>query len=984
MSRERRNKRDKYSSRKSRRHNEHHPRSGKSHRYESSSSSDAVEILSGDNTISLDIQLSKFPTKRYEYSDEGLIFGDLHGNFLTAIQVLLQLNIISMNKKTYHSLYRAFTQLEFEVNNREFDDEGNYSLSASEEDMKKAIEAADKIQTLLEKIKKGSHQGKIRVQFAGDILADRRGYDPAFVWFLKTLHNLDIPYSITLSNHDIGLIQTFIGKEALKDYDLAKAYVRLSQLYVYQSLSFARFVCIQQVNEDKFEEFKNELNTYYFPYLSFIDYNLEDGVLSTLTHAASRIEDIQRLVEILRLNMEPSPLATKEQVISAIRNINIVITSILGDACWIKVCNLSAPLNEEGKEDLDVNAHPLLRFIWGRMEHGDFNKSTTMLEDGTKIINYHGHTGDYQKGLNHINLNQECGKDIGNDRKKQTLHIGSVNKIGVIYENGFPLNLNEVNNYSLAAEKLYIREDFSESRKEEKVRKEEEAKNKLKEKKDAEKLRWQKELDKMSAKFEKLEKEKNKLEEKNNNGCKKEERDESKLPEITGTPVSLPENDAPLVGATSWKEDGKLNHQEDFNVPADVPKQTPVNPFNYSGHSYGSPVAQGPEGLPLNNAFPPTAPAPVTQNFNGPGYPSPYSSYTDMGMYNPIPITTTPIYIYTNPEHNISGYPPYSSDMDMGMYNPITTNTYNDTNSSWNAYVAPEYNTPDPYSGNGYTGVSFSNDPGNSQNYPTNSYEDHRFTSSNEFISPSPYTDSSTPSAPDFDDVTDEFSSFSKKTEENITYGTQSFWANSPSAGSTGISPSNTSSEGLKSETIDPSSFVTTQDNQEANRLKESVLEGLRDRFQLIEDELGEKEELQSSENMGNASNQEPESATVMENNNEGGGGLWRSFSSLVKSFSWQQSEPEKAQLIDVISQLNSKKTWLEGCIQNINEAQTPLEVQNHLRDAFKDLVEIDESPQSEENLLLIELLMQANQCNGHEITSKFKGAQAYYPSATK
>ncbi len=82
-------------------------------------------------------------------------------------------------------------------------------------------------------------------------------------------------------------------------------------------------------------------------------------------------------------------------------------------------------------------------------------------------------------------------------------------------------------------------------------------------------------------------------------------------------------------------------------------------------------------------------------------------------------------------------------------------------------------------------------------------------------------------------------------------------------------------------------------------------------------------------------------------------------------SFSWfrgaqQQvgSEPDNDNLVDM---LNSKKSWISDCIQEIQDAASSQAIKACLQEAIQSNYTLDENPHSEENLLLIKLMQLTN-----------------------
>lgn len=329
-------------------------------------------------TISPNIDLKKYPEEIPEEIREDshtqFVIGDLHGNALKLIHLMLLEGVFTFEpknerEKKYQELRRIYEKPVEKLNS---DDIANLKklISDFKVDAKKSV-------TLL-----------------GDDLADRGNNDYFTLLVLKKLVESKVDVEILLSNH---------GCMFIKDYERAffTGFHSFSFQEIGQSLTHMKKLITGELIKE--EEVRDLVKDFYLPCVKGISYSLSaEGELTLFSHAPIGLETVEGLANKFKI---PYNASSTQMLVKTIDQINAAIKEKLNTK------QLTGCIEEgfnERSAPVPHNKAPLYRLIWNRIVGEEL---ITTMNNGNQVSFVHGHTGPgYSFGDNHTNLDSNSGK----------------------------------------------------------------------------------------------------------------------------------------------------------------------------------------------------------------------------------------------------------------------------------------------------------------------------------------------------------------------------------------------------------------------------------------------------------------------------------------------------------------------------------------------------------------------------------------------
>ena len=364
---------------------------------------------------------------------DNLTIGDLHGNSIKLIHILIDYGIIDLpsnlslkeKKQEYQKLINDYHQ-----------DIQNYSNNIADYYFASILP----FHKLLSKFQFNHTPAFIRL--LGDMLADRGRCDIFTLFLLKKMHANKIPFEITLSNHDEQFIATYINSICKNNpYGPYVVYVgpanTLLNLGVFLSKMSKEKSGNAKIAQELLNEIKEITNHIYLPTVKFIAYEFNEATntFSIFTHAPVGLITIEFLAQELGIIYDDTSV---KNLITTIEKINAKFLDLVqsGDlsriipkasALYTKKMNESyttktmqeikdqmekiheIPINDRSKEQNDFLENNKLvaiyRLIWDRFVN-KINKTydITDMPASKNNINFlfiHGHEMSKNK-LPHI------------------------------------------------------------------------------------------------------------------------------------------------------------------------------------------------------------------------------------------------------------------------------------------------------------------------------------------------------------------------------------------------------------------------------------------------------------------------------------------------------------------------------------------------------------------------------------------------------
>ncbi len=317
--------------------------------------------------------LNKFPQIR-KLDSKHLSLGDLHGNALKLIYILIEEGILELNDEEYKHLATIYHTATDE-------------LTAEQLNTFKSIIAQAKV-----------NKDKA-ITLIGDELADRGSNDYFTLLVLKKLHDSKISWNVLLSNH---------SAEFIKDYE-REHFTGKTRLNSGFSQSLTNMHSLIAKGLIKEEEVRAIVEDCYIPKTKAISYTVSsEGELTLFTHAPVGLETVQGLAN--KFNIPYKDESIKE-LIQTIDKINQKVEYHFRNK------ELGQLIQSEGhassSRPINPKKRPLKRLFWNRVVGEELVTETST---GIKVKFVHGHIGDGQLLklgqllLSHENLDNLWGK----------------------------------------------------------------------------------------------------------------------------------------------------------------------------------------------------------------------------------------------------------------------------------------------------------------------------------------------------------------------------------------------------------------------------------------------------------------------------------------------------------------------------------------------------------------------------------------------
>ena len=306
--------------------------------------------------------------------------GDLHGNAMKLIYILIQQGILSLAARDdYNELFRIYRK---GVNSLTQDDIEKY---------RDIIEQAtiDKTRSLT---------------IIGDELADRGNNDYYTLVVLKKLHESGLPFDIMISNHSFEFLNDFYASHGnmFGQHNLVGA----------QALSLVNLSSlIKKSQSEGYDiDIPDMVSSAYLPHLKAISYSVSPDLesITLYSHAPVGFETIKALAKEYKVTYNDSTILDLTETIDAI-NTEFHKRLAMGD-----MYARSNP-KEYVSNDTPLK-YPLYRLIWNRSRNQiDVRPQCLGRKDSLPydVRFVHGHIGAQAllSLSSHINLDNELGKD---------------------------------------------------------------------------------------------------------------------------------------------------------------------------------------------------------------------------------------------------------------------------------------------------------------------------------------------------------------------------------------------------------------------------------------------------------------------------------------------------------------------------------------------------------------------------------------------
>ncbi|MDI9818309.1 MULTISPECIES: Dot/Icm T4SS effector Wip [unclassified Legionella] len=303
--------------------------------------------------------------------------GDLHGNALKLIYILIEERILQFSSGQYDKLRDIYnTPVE--------------GLS---------VEKISCFRTIINKAKVDNTKA---ITLIGDELADRGQNDYFTLFVLKKLYEADVNIEIMLSNH---------STEFIKDYERA-CFTGRYNFFEVQGKSLGNMQILIEKGLVEESEIRRIVTKNYIPMVKAIGYTLStEGNLTLFSHAPVGLETVKALAEKFNIYYQDNNL---KSLIHTINAINQGVLHLLQEKKLAKL------IESEGFAVPDHPiplTQPLFRLLWNRAVG---NELITEPSGGFKVRFVHGHIGDWSVLLKndvdplptHQNLDNFFGKGL--------------------------------------------------------------------------------------------------------------------------------------------------------------------------------------------------------------------------------------------------------------------------------------------------------------------------------------------------------------------------------------------------------------------------------------------------------------------------------------------------------------------------------------------------------------------------------------------
>lgn len=314
--------------------------------------------------ISEKVDLEKQPNASGVIDDEQITIGDLHGNALKFIWVLLRHGFLtSISEKDYERLVAIYN-----TNIKTLDGEDLDDFDKIVENLQLELNASQAVLTLL-----------------GDELADRGANDYFTLKIIQRLNQIGLKYEIIYSNHSFEFLRAY---ELYKQgrFSFEKVVTNASP-----TTSLENLQKLMQKELVNIEDIEDIIETAYKPAFKLLSYTLnqEQNTITIKSHAPIDVNVISAAAEQLTVEFFD---ATATELAQTIDTMNAAFNALVEDY------EVSSTVQRKT---------PLYQIMWNR----DWRSLNRSAIHNSYHINYvHGHTGGPTEG-NVVDLDNRLGKN---------------------------------------------------------------------------------------------------------------------------------------------------------------------------------------------------------------------------------------------------------------------------------------------------------------------------------------------------------------------------------------------------------------------------------------------------------------------------------------------------------------------------------------------------------------------------------------------
>ena len=321
-----------------------------------------------------DPNIEQYPTRLNDQAAPHVSIGDMHGNALKLIYILIEEGVLELKKEEYERLMGIYYK-------------STDSLDASEiEDFKRIINNA-------------TVNTQTAVTLIGDELADRGKNDYFTLLVLQKLHNSNVDLDIMISNH---------SAEFIREFDTT--FKGVPQLGDGQGASLVNMHALLTKGLIKDDDIRGMVVDCYIPRVKAIGYTMskDQKEITLFTHAPVGLETVEALAKQYDV---PYLEGTAIELRDTIDAINKKVRE------HFEAKKLTAKI-EDKKDNTDETRKPIpitapfRRLIWNRLVGSELRTQTST---GLEVKFVHGHVGsDWSNYVSaptsHTNLDNDFGK----------------------------------------------------------------------------------------------------------------------------------------------------------------------------------------------------------------------------------------------------------------------------------------------------------------------------------------------------------------------------------------------------------------------------------------------------------------------------------------------------------------------------------------------------------------------------------------------
>jgi hypothetical protein len=389
-------------------------------------------IYCGETTINGnragEVNITEYPVTSTIPSSKTLTFGDIHGNSMKLIWLLLRNGVIAMSKDDFKRLWEIYRKSGLD----DLQKDERSDATGNTRDKQKITEIINQKQFDIKDIQEFSNilsrtqvTRGCQIRLIGDVFADRGNND----WLtLKVLEKLNLggdSTEILASNHDAMFLATYED-----DVDDNKNLWMVNYGTNYHqpaNMQHSKFALLAMVKKGliSHDELKRQVESYVLPSMKLISYTLsEDKAKITLfMHAPNSVEIIKGIANELGVTYKDS---SAQELATTIDNINVSFAVMkFHDKEKYKEIIKAMTFSDS----LDTDYTDFQKLVWNMAR--DIDPKVKQQQPPSCIANIiHGHTGQgpnqngeddnnykiefiknyYYTNLDYINLDTDLGK----------------------------------------------------------------------------------------------------------------------------------------------------------------------------------------------------------------------------------------------------------------------------------------------------------------------------------------------------------------------------------------------------------------------------------------------------------------------------------------------------------------------------------------------------------------------------------------------